>query len=219
LNTATTGSASINLGWVEQLEPTLISFAGTGTSAGLDATAPNYTINTGTTNEGAAATAGALLNIVGLTNAFGSGPPDFTASTITPATALPQKLVIEWSGNGTNTPFSSIVGSTLNVSFQDDSLFQNHFIQSGPQITNVLNLPSPNPAQLAIVPATGTPQSQYLFTVGSVTSGAEVYSDPAAFAARVPHFTALAATTKLVATGQYDGAGNFVATDIKIVIY
>ena len=72
---------------------------------------------------------------------------------------------------------------------------------------------------MAIIPATSANQSEYLFTIGNTLNGIDVLSDPSALATRIPAFTALSPITKIVATGTYDNAGFFYATDIKIVGY
>jgi hypothetical protein len=225
LNSATPGSASVNLEWVEHYELTDFNFAGTGTSSSLDATAGNYSINTGTTDltPNVNAAAPPLFKFVGLANTFGQGPPYFNATTATPATSLPQQLIIEWSGNGSANPFTSVSGSGISVNLQDPTLAGTvHVIRRGPppndtDILTLTDLQTPN--QLVIVPATGTPQSQYLFTVGNVLNNTAVFSDPAAFATSVTSYIALAPISKLVATGQYEGSGNFVATNIEIAVY
>ena len=225
LNSATPGSASVNLEWIEHYELTNFNFAGTGTSSSLDATASNYSINTGTTDLTPNVNAGAppLFKFVGLASAYGQGPPYFNVTTATPATSLPQQLIIEWSGNGSANPFTSVAGTGLALNLQDPTLAGTvHVIRRGPpandtDILTLTDLQTPN--QLVIVPATGTPQSQYLFTVGNVLNNTAVFSDPAAFATSVTSYIALAPITKLVATGQYAGSGNFVATNIEIAVY
>ena len=80
-----------------------------------------------------------------------------------------------------------------------------------------MTMPNPDPNVLVVVPATGSPQSQYLFTVGNVINNVSVFSDPTAFATAVQNYTVTAkGFRKLVATGQYDGSGNFVATNIEL---
>ena len=225
LNSATPGSASVNLEWVEHYELTDFNFAGTGTSSSLDATASNYSINTGTTDltPNVNPAAPPLFEFIGLANAFGQGPPYFNATTATPASSLPQQLIIEWSGNGSANPFTSVSGSGLSVNLQDPTLAGTvHVIRRGPpandtDILTLTDLQTPN--QLVIVPATAAPQSQYLFTVGNVLNNTSVFSDPAAFATSVTSYIALAPISKLVATGQYAGSGNFVATNIEIAVH
>jgi hypothetical protein len=214
LNSATATTVDVSLspvGLVQNYEPVpILNFAGTGSTT--DATVANYTVAT-PTDESATAP-GTLLNIVGLTTSFGQGPPYFTANTITPATSLPQQLILEYAGSGSTIAIESIVGNTLYVNLQDPDLSV-AVLNQGPSSTPVQNLPNPNPALLAIVPS----QSQFLFTIGSTLNGINVLSDPTQLATRIPAFNALAPTTKIVAIGTYDGAGNFVATDLKIVGY
>lgn len=218
LNSATAGSASVSLVQVDRFyQPGQFNFAGTGVNSGVDAQAASYNVNTGSTDESATAP-GTLLKIVGLATPFGSAPPDFAASTIAPIASLPQQLVIEWSGNGSPSPFTVLAGAGLGINLQDTTLAR-AVILNGPQTTNVTALTNPNPTVLTVVPATGTPQSQYLFTVGNVLNNVSVFNDPASFATSVQSYISTAgAVRKLVATGQYDGAGNFVATDIEIAV-
>jgi hypothetical protein len=218
LNSAMPGSASVSLNWIQYYEPSFITFTGAGTNT----SATNYTINTGTTDltPDVNAAAPPLFQFVGLTNPFGQGPPDFNATTVTPATSLPQQLILEFAGNGSTNPFTSLAAAGLSINLQDPTLAGTlHVLRRGPQTedVNVLTLPNPHPNVLVVVPATGTPQSQYLFTVGNVINQTSVFSDPTAFAASVQNYiTTAKGIRKVVATGQYDGAGNFVATNIEI---
>jgi hypothetical protein len=222
LNSATPGSASVSLNWIQNYEPSFYNFTGAGTNT----SATNYTINTGTTDLSATAP-GTLLNFVGLTNAYGSGPPDFTATSVTPATSFPQQLIIEWSGAGSNNPFTVVAGAGLYVNLQDANLLAGavHVLRTGPFSADqdITKLPNPNPNLLVIVPANSADlavQKTYQFSVGNVPNGIYVYSAPADFAARVLYnIGAIGPTDKLVATGQYDGAGNFVATNIEIDVH
>jgi hypothetical protein len=106
------------------------------------------------------------------------------------------------------------------VNLQDPALSV-AVLNIGPQSTPVANLPKPNPALIAIIPATSSGnQSEYLFTIGNVLNGINVVSDPGELASKyIPAFTALAPITKIVANGQYDGAGSFYATSMEIVGY
>ena len=214
LNSGTANSANVNLLLVQNYEPTYLNFAGTGSTT--DATAANYVLTT-PVDESATAP-GTLLNIVGLANPLGQGPPYFTASAVTPASSLPQQMIFEYGGNGSGSPFAAIVDNTLYVNLQDPDLSQ-AVINSGPVSTPIANVPNPNPTLMAIIPATSQNQSEYLFTIGNTLNGIDVLSDPSALATRIPAFTALSPITKIVATGTYDNAGFFYATDIKIVGY
>ncbi len=209
---------------MEHYEPTFISFAGTGTSSGVDATAANYTVASPGGSQRARCRQ--LVEDRRHDKPLRQGPPDFTATTVTQASALPQKLIIEWAGNGSPNPFTDLAAQGLFINLNDTTLTGPtavgavHVIEQGPQTTDVLDLPNPNPALLVVVPASLTPNPQYLYTVGNVTNNLNMFSDPATFAQSIQYFTgAVNTVTKLVATGQYDGAGHFVATNIEISIY
>jgi hypothetical protein len=218
LNSATATTADVSLspvGLVQNYEPEpLINFVGTGSS--VDATAGNYIV--ATPADESATAPGTLLNIVGLANPFGQGPPYFTANTVTPAASLPQQLVIEYGGNGSGSPVSAIVNNTLFINLGQDSDILDAVVKQGPLSTPLANLPTPNPTLLGIIPATSANQSEFLFTIGNTLNGVDVLSDPTALAARIPAFLALSPVTKIVATGTYTD-GYFYATDLKIVGY
>ena len=87
-----------------------------------------------------------LFKFVGLANAFGQGPPYFNAATITPATSLPQQLILEFAGLGSSNPFTYVGAAGLTVNLQDDTLVGTvHVVRTGPQTTDVMALPNPEP--------------------------------------------------------------------------
>ena len=229
LVSGTTTSATIDLQWIQGLEPTDTVFTGTGTSSAVDATAAAYVVNTATTTGGAtdesATAAGTLLNIVGLANTFGGGPPYFNATTVTPASTLPERLVLEYTESAANggsaQPFSTIAGSGLFVNLADASLTASgtvHVVELGPQTTDVLAAGTQYGYQyLEIIPSTTGPVT---YTVGNTANGQTVYTDPNAFASEVQYDTgAIGAVQKIVADGQYNAAaGTFTATNIEVVI-
>ena len=227
----TTSSATIDLQWIQGLELTSsnISFTGTGTSTAEDATAANYVVNTATTTGGAtdesATAAGTLLNIVGLASAFGAGPPYFNATTVTQASTLPQRLILEYTEIDTNygstAPFSSISGTALVVNLADADLTASgtvHVVQVGPQTTDVVAAGTQyGYSSLQLIPATS---GTVTFTVGNTTNGQTVFFDPTSFATQVQsQLTTDGAVQKIVADGQYDAAaGTFTATNIEVVL-
>src|SRR5213082_30637 len=108
-----------------------IYFAGTGT-AGQDANPSAYALNTGSLDE-SATPAGTLLQVDGIVNAFGSAPPDFTATAITAGTATEQRLVVEWTNAaGATAPFTSASSSGLVVDLSNAALGTIHEIRTGP---------------------------------------------------------------------------------------
>jgi hypothetical protein len=220
LNSGTTTSANVTLGLVQNYEPTFIDWI----DSGINTNAANYVIAT-PVDESATAP-GTLLQMVGLANAFSlsqGGPPYFTANTVTPASSLPQQLIIEYAGGGSLNPFAAITADNTIYVDLTSSVLSQFVVNQGPTSTSILGLPIqptlPNPNLFAIIPAVSANQAEYLFTIGNVLNGTEVYSDPTAFTTRIPYFTGLAGVTKIVATGTWDGAGSFYATNLKIATY
>jgi hypothetical protein len=217
VNSATTGSLSLNLLSVEHYEPTHLNFTGTGSNRGLDATAANYMINTGSTDESGTA-AGTLLKIDGFANIFGQGPPDFNATTITPASSLPSQLILEWSSGALN-PFSTVNQGAIIANLADAAL-STHIVRTGPGLVPPVDVTQnlAHPKLLVINYAQGTATSPVLFGVGSVSVGEELFTDTQAYANQVLVVNnGTLPIYKLTAWGQYDAnSGTFTATSITI---
>jgi hypothetical protein len=228
LNSTASGTANVSLDWVAHYEPfdtaaqpptANFNFAGTGTSTSADATATNYIINTGSLTVPTSPTGAlfpGLLQIVGTANTFGQGPPYFTATSITDASALPQQIILEWPLTSYN-PFPTGVYPTgLNVNLQDPHLLL-HVLRTGPSQVDINSLPNLTPGVLTIVPSTASGSQ---FSIGNITTGQYVYGDPTGFANKVIGFIAGGDPTyKLVATGQYNpSTGSFTATNIEISV-
>lgn len=79
----------------------LFTFTGTGTTSGTDADPANYQVNRGTLGTGTL-TAGTPVKVRGFVNAFGSAAPDFNATTIINAGAVPATLVVGFFPTGIN---------------------------------------------------------------------------------------------------------------------
>jgi hypothetical protein len=228
LNSTASGTVNVGLRWVADYEPSVLNFAGTGTSASVDATAASYIINTGSLTvptSPAGALFPGLLQIVGTANTFGQGPPYFNASSIQDASALPQELILEWSASGSNNPYTAVSASGLSVNLNDANLAPGvagavHLIRSGPTVIDVNSLTNPNPGVLTIVPSTPTATGS-LFTIGNITNGLFVFNDATHFASKVSSDTSSSTpTNKLVATGQYNpSTGTFTATNIEISVH
>ena len=221
LNSLSTGSMSVNMLAIDNIEPTSVNFAGTGRD-GADAVANAYIVNTSSldTSVIGATGAGILLKVDGSPSALQSGPPYFNASAITAASQMDAHLVLEWSGSGSATPFSSVSGSAIVVNLADTALQSgNALLYVGPVTTqNLMAQPSQNPKQLTIAYNTTNTQEPPLYGVGSVAAGEALFSEPSRFAGQVQ--TVVNSTSpalRLVATGQYDATtGTFSATSISI---
>ncbi|TLY87685.1 MAG: hypothetical protein E6K35_04240 [Gammaproteobacteria bacterium] len=224
LNSATPGSALLDVLTLGNFAPADFNFAGTG-AAGQDANPSAYALNTGSLDESAIA-AGTLLQVDGIVNAFGSAPPDFTATAITAGTATEQRLVVEWiNGAGATAPFISASSSGLVVKLSNAALGTIHEIRTGPAgpantgpgVRDLTLLPTSPPFTIV-----GAAQADLRLAIGSasLSTGVSVFNSIGGFA------TALSATFKgtnkiyrLVAVGQYNnGANTFVASRISVAL-
>src|SRR5579862_803424 len=218
LNSASAGTASLGLLSAGGLGPNAFNFAGTGTTSANDATPANYLVSTGTLNESALA-AGTLVQLNGIVTPFGSAPPDFTATSVTPASATVQQVVIEWSNAAEATaPFSSYGSAGIVVNLANTALSPIRYIRSGPTTVDVDSLPTSPAFTITTMGATGP----LVLAVGSeaLTTGVSVFNTAAGFATGL--HTALNGTNRvfrLVAYGQYDSATNsFIATRIYVAL-
>jgi hypothetical protein len=192
------------------------NFAGTGTSTSNDATAAAYAINTGSLDT-SALTAGTPAMANGIVTPFGSAPPDFTASAITPGSSTLQTLVVEWKNGGSAAPFTSNTAAGLTVNLSDPNLGGTHYIRTGPQNVDLTAL-----AASPLITSVGADQSNLDLAVGgaTLTSGVSVFNSAAGFVTGLN--STLNGTNKvfrLVAYGQYNASTNtFVAARIHVAI-
>jgi hypothetical protein len=209
------GSLSVSLLSIDNLEATQFSFTGTGTS-GMDATAGTYVVNTGSLDLSSLA-APELVKIDGFASAFGSAPPDFNATAVTPGTSADSQLIVEWNNGGTTAPFTSQSATGIVIDTSNGNLAgTNHVIRTGPAPPlDILTKPgmvitTTNPAFVN--------QSAIVLGVGNVAGGMSTFNSAAGFSTQLQ--TTLNGTTKvnkLVAVGRYDSSSNtFNASSINI---
>jgi len=220
LNSATTGSASLDVLSLANFAPAGFSFTGTG-AGGQDANPAAYDVNTGALDESSVA-AGTLLQVDGIVTPFGTAPPDFVAQAITPGTETPQQLVVEWVNGGSTSPFTHAGSDYLQVNLADANLGSIHYIRTGPAQLDLKTLTaSPQ------ITTTGAPQSDLQLAVGSATytagsiSGISVYNSASGFATALGStFNGTPKIYRLVAYGQYNAATNtFVAGRIFVALH
>lgn len=214
LSSATPNSLTMDLLTLANYTPGGFDFSGTATGGGAVSPA-TYPVNTGTIDESGTA-AGTLLAVDGFVTPFGSAPPAFDATTITPGSATQQALVVEWVNGGATAPFTSMSATGIVVDLANADLGLVHSITTGPQTLDLKSLPA-SPL-ITTTGATGT----LLLGVGSLSlsTGVTVYNSASTFA------TALSATFngtnkifRLVAVGQYNSASNtFVASHIDVAL-
>jgi hypothetical protein len=218
-------TATVNLLAIDHYEPTLVDFTGTGSPIANPA---SYVITTPLDLTGA--TPGTVLDINGMTTAFGQGAPYFTASSV--AVDTQQELIIEWAGGGSANPFSVVNQNGIAVNLADSALTTastatvgtptgKAVIMQGPQQEYDLlhTNPPPDPNLLVVQFNTTDAQHPPLFGVGSIAVGSYMDStntnDFAAHTQIVSNGTL--PIMKLVAYGQYDPtSGTFSATRISI---
>jgi DNA-binding transcriptional regulator YdaS (Cro superfamily) len=214
LLSGSSASATLDLQQIG-LEPlSTFNFSGTGVTGSEDASPANYLIDTGTTDESGTAS-GTLLQATGFMSPFGSAPPDFTASSIAPASAGPTDLIVQWKG-GTTAPFSSSGSSGLVVNLGNSSI-ESAIMETGPQTVQLASLAA-SPT-IAFGCASGSNCGNAEFGVGNGTNGISTFDSTSSF------LSALSSTldgstgvATLVAIGTYDSANNtFYTQRIDIV--
>jgi hypothetical protein len=193
--------------------PASIGFTGTGNP---NANPSAYVLDMSAVPPGTVTTTGELLQVKGSVAPFGAAPPDFTARTITPGPNTLQTLVVNYTGAGAESPFSSITSEGLVVNLADAALGATHAIRTGPASLDLKSLP----ASPLIKPASST----YLaLAIGSTTrtTGISVYNSAAEFTSAVSStFSGTNKITKLVAYGQYDSTTNtFYASRINVALH
>jgi hypothetical protein len=194
--------------------PVGYNFAGTGSGAPANPAA--YQVDTGTTALDSGA-AGSLFAIDGDVTAFGTAPPDFTATSIVPGSQTEQTLAVVWP-LGEVAPFSSASSAGYVVDLSKASIGTVDDIFTGPVGMDLKTLPAS-----PLITTTGADQTALVLSVGSAataTTGISVFATPGAYYTGV--HAALNGTNKihyLVAAGHYNSVTNtFVAERISMAL-
>ena len=221
LNSATSGTATVDILTLGNLAPAAFNFAGTGTTVANPAA---YLVNTGTLDESAVA-AGTLLQLDGFVTSFGAAPPDFSATSIAQGSATEQRLVVEWA-SGATAPFTSASSSGLVVDLSNVNLGSVHHIRTGPAMLDLKTLPAS-----PLITTVGADQSNLRLAIGSAPppaspssttpSSISVFSSASGFAGAVTStFNGTNKIYRLVAVGQFNAAANtFVASRISVALH
>lgn len=220
LNAPPASGISANLLTLGGAQPSALAFTGTGSATGADADPTAYAIDT-TGVDTSAIVAGSVFRFDGLVTPFGAAPPDFTATSVTAGSATDQIMTVEWSGNGTATPFVSKDSNGLVVSISGGSLGATHLVQTGPLTiadpSTTIDLTSPQVNPIIVADPTLTSQ----FAVGNPvsTTGLAMFHDYTSFLTDLN--TVLNGTNtiqKLVAVGRYNQTTNtFTAYRIDMI--
>lgn len=213
LNSATPTLASFNLLKIGAFSPAAFSFAGTGAGSAQDANPLDYQVNTGSITSGTSdlspTPVNTLLKAQGLVTAFGTAPPDFTASNVTGGINEPQHLVVQWSGTGVAKPFTTISASELVVNMTDATMS----LWSGPQRTTLTSSPT-----ITYSTQPGLRLGVALVTTADLATTVTATGIPADFVTAAG-VTLVSPNTawRLEAIGNYDSTTNtFVATAVSL---
>lgn len=146
------GSITAALSEINHHPVSWFNFAGTGTSAAVDADPANYEIATGSLDL-AQITVGEAAEIEGFVQPFGLAPPDFNAETVGNYVTSRTRLMVSWRPNGTAAPFTSQSTTALVLNLADPNLGPFALLRQGGDTMDLASLAaSPTIAP----PASGT---------------------------------------------------------------
>jgi hypothetical protein len=205
---------TLNLSQLGGRLATALDFAGTGSTAGNDATAPAYVVSTGTADL-ANASAGQPVQVTGYPAPFGraSSAGDFTEQSLfLDYTTINAVLALDWTG--TSTPFTSMNTAQLQLDAQNVGIGTRHMIQIGAQTFNIIGGTDPliQPSQTS---------GNTVFTIGHSVSGSyESFNTFAAFVTQLQsELTGSVVATGITALGQYASASyTFTASSITLFL-
>jgi hypothetical protein len=251
LLTASSTRLSMALQTINYWPASDFNFAGNGTTPATDSSAANYQVNTASANlisapppasgvparvpaDLSGTLAGTPLIVSGITNAFGSAPPDFIATTVYEEAGVPAQLRISWASAGTLTPFANLANNSSNVccvfsiNLQDPNL-SSAILQVGPQSIPLNSLPASPQIAATSAPVSTTAEPifspHYAFGTGVNIAGVPavhttVFTDFKSFVSNfVAAISASAPALGLTANGYYDpGSNTFTANTVSVVL-
>jgi hypothetical protein len=135
------GQLDLALRGIDRLSVQLFDFTGTGIAPALDADPTRYEVATATLGLGALVP-GEAVGVLGFVRPFGSAPADFEGRTVIDRRALPATLGIGWTGDGTNTPFTTLGAAGLVLDLANPEIGTRHHIVVGVRIVDLTELPA-----------------------------------------------------------------------------
>ncbi len=209
----TTDTLTLNLSTLGGRSAASFDFSGTGTSAGVDASAAAYQVTTANltvTN----ATVGSPVQVTGMVTPFGTAPPDLSGTTLLDYTTINAELVMDY-GAGTPAPFVSYSTSQIELDARNSAIGVRHEIQIGAQTVNIVGIQS-DPLIVPNATATNT-----VFTIGHAVSGSfENFDTYSAFITQLQtELNGNVLTTGITAVGQYTTTTyTFSASSITLLL-
>ncbi len=211
VKSASTGGLTLQLDSIAGRKVSAFEFAGTGTSAAMDADPANYEVAASGLDLSNLST-GEPTKLIGFPAPFGMAPPDFTARTLVEFRRLPAMLSLAWNPEGTTVPFVSQNPTGLVLDLANPAIGRLHVLTIGPRVLNLQTLP----ASPSIVPPADGP-SAYLIVMRDES---HAFHDFADFVAELG--MRLNGSTVMLhfnATGSYNGDTNVMtARSITVIL-
>ncbi len=210
LKSASTGALTLQLDSIAGRRVSAFDFAGTGTSAAMDADPENYEVATGALSL-SGLSMGEPTKLIGFPTPFGMAPPDFTTRTMVDFPRLPAMLSLTWSPTGTTAPFSSQNATGLVLDLGNPDIGRVHVLTIGPRILNLQSLP----ASPTIAPPSSGPTA-YLIVMREESHAFHDFADfVAELGTRLNGSTAMISFT---ASGNYNDDDNVLSARTIVVI-
>jgi hypothetical protein len=206
---------TLNLSQLGGRSAAAFDFAGTGSAASNDPTAPAYVVNTGTadlTN----ASVGEPVEVTGYPAPFGSASSteDFLEqSAFLDYTTINAVLVLDWTG--TSAPFASYTTDQIQIDARNTGIGTRHLIQIGAQSFNIIGIGT----DPTIIPSSTANYS--VFTIGHSASGSyENFNTFSSFITQLQtELTGSVVATGITAVGQYTSSSyQFSASSITLFL-
>jgi hypothetical protein len=230
------GNITLALKTIDRQPVSLFSFAGTGSTGGVNTDPTKYVVTTGALDVSQFSMGEALLSI-GFVSPFGMAPPDFKAVTVASVVmgdnddhnncnssgdgnnncvnnAATAELDIDWNNPGTTKPFKSLTATGLDLDVTNSSIGNDHEIEMPSQTIDIKSLATD-------VSIAGAGSGMTLFAInrgnGRETDNFGSFADfEAALSADLNGTTT---ALRLTAEGVYDAAGHtFTAQRITILL-
>jgi len=110
-----TGSVTVGLQQLGNIDASELNFAGTGATSQQDATAASYQVSV-PSSVSTSAGSGTAVQFTGFVTPFGSAPPDFAASTLVVYGQTQTLFDERWASPGNTAPFATLNASELLLS-------------------------------------------------------------------------------------------------------
>lgn len=210
VDSALTGSLTLDVQAFDGHRASIFDFSGTGMSAATDADPAHYEIDTGNLDLGLF-TPGSPARVFGFVTPFGLGPPDFTGRTLVNFEDMPSLLGVGWRPEGTAVPFSSMSSSGLVLDAGNPDLGARHHIVLAFQTIDITSLTLP----VTLAPDTSRPGTYAIAQPRQV----EIFESFSDFVAALTTELGTAKAVGLTATGHLDAAtDNYTTNRILITL-